>query len=67
MDDRPSFLACFLFYVPITAALGALVPIMAESSGAPNGWHWWSGALAGGLVGMLIAVVQYESHGQWGN
>jgi hypothetical protein len=67
MDDRPKFLICVLFYVPIVAALGALVPIMAEASGTPNGWHWWSGALAGGLVGLLIAIVQYEAQGTWGD
>ena len=63
MDDRPTFLRCFLFYVPILATLGALVPIV----NVPTSWHWYSGALAGGLVGVLFAIVQYEAHGEWGD
>jgi hypothetical protein len=63
MDGRPTFLRCFLFYVPILGTLGALVPIVSE----PTSWHWYSCALAGGLFGMVFAIVQYESHGGWGD
>jgi hypothetical protein len=64
MDDGPSFLKCFLFYVPIAAALGALVPLLSVE---PTAWHWYSGALAGALFGMVLAIVQYEAHGRWGD
>ena len=57
MDDGPSFLSCFPFYVPI---LATIVPLVNDATS----WHWYSGALAGGVVGMLFAIVQYEAHGE---